>query len=222
MLPKPIFRLKIQKLVKLAMYNPYIICNFAVMEQDYTSTSPLHEEVKKLKQLFFAYRNGIIADTLRNAGDCHATIFGLNIPQLVEIATQNGQNIDVARAMWENTSCRESRLFAPMIFPCAEMSHEEAGKWIESVENIEIADNLCHKLLKKLPFAQDLVTEYAYADSDIVRYTALRLSMNLLCIDAVTDKQTLLDAAKRETMRDCMLTRNLCLEIISEISSQAN
>ena len=112
--------------------------------------------IKNIKKSFFAYRNGVIADRLRNAGDCHKVIFGLNIPQLVEIANATGQNANIARQLWFNSDSRESRLIAPMIFPSEDMSIEEAHSWIDSVENTEVSDNLCHKLLKKLPYAETL------------------------------------------------------------------
>ena len=102
----------------------------------------IHEEVKRLKQEFFAYRNGIVADMLRDAGDCHKVIFGLNIPQLIGIANETGKNADVARKLWQNADCRESRLLAPMIFPAQTMTVDEAHQWMEDVENVEIADNL--------------------------------------------------------------------------------
>ena len=43
-------------------------------------------ELKDIKQQFFTYRNGMLADRLREAGDCHKVIFGLNLPQIVDIA----------------------------------------------------------------------------------------------------------------------------------------
>lgn len=174
----------------------------------------IDEKIKDIKKAFFTYRNGILADQLRNAGDKHTVIFGLNIPQLMNIANETGHNADVARELWNNSSSRESRMIAPMIFPYTEMSHDEACKWIESIENIEIADNLCHKLLKKLPSAEALFIKYSVSDNDLLRYTAFRLAMNLLCINAVSNYDTVLDAAKHELERNCNLTRKLCNDII--------
>ena len=154
------------------------------------------EKVQEIKKTFYAYRNGIIADRLRNAGDCHAVIFGLNIPQIVNIANELGQDTHLARQLWSNSNSRESRMLAPMLFPCDELGYDEACLWIEDVENVEIADNLCHKLLRKVDSAEKLFQKYANADKDLLRYVAFRLAMNLLCIDAVADRVAMLDAAK--------------------------
>lgn len=193
------------------------------MEQDETTIigdGGTHDEVRRAKKMFFAYRNGMLADRLRDAGDCHSVIFGLNIPQLVDIANELGQNAAVARELWHSgVNSRECRLLAPMLFPPAEMGRDEARQWVEGVENVEVADNMCHKLLRRLGCARGLVEEYAVAPSDLLRYTAFRLAMNLLCVDTATaDWGWLLDAAKAEISRNCNLTQVLCNEIIEEIS----
>ena len=187
------------------------------MENINNLNTPLgHEELKKFKHEFYTYRNGIIADRLRSAGDCHKIIFGLNIPQLVNIANEYGKNVETARLLWNNSTCRESRLLAPMLFPIEIMQYDEACQWIESIENIEIADNLCHKLLKRLNYAQELIIKYSTHDSDILRYTAFRLAINLICINAITNYETIINAAKHEMASDCNMTGPLCKEIIEE------
>ncbi len=173
--------------------------------------------IQDIKKTLYAYRNGIIADRLRNAGDCHAVIFGLNIPQLMNIANELGKNLNIARELWNNSASRESRLLAPMLFPCDNMDFAEACKWIESVENVEITDNLCHKLLKKLPFAENLFLKYSSSGHDLLRYAAFRLAMNLLSINADCNRTLILNSAKQELEAKCQLTKRLCDEIIEEI-----
>ena len=43
-------------------------------------------EMQTVKRHFFALRNGVIADALRRAGSPFRIIFGLNLPQIAEIA----------------------------------------------------------------------------------------------------------------------------------------
>ena len=175
------------------------------------------EKVQEIKKTFYAYRNGIIADRLRNAGDCHAVIFGLNIPQIVNIANELGQDAHLARQLWNNSNSRESRMLAPMLFPCDGLGYDEACLWIEDVENVEIADNLCHKLLRKVDSAEKLFQKYANADKDLLRYVAFRLAMNLLCIGAVADRVAMLDAARREVAKGCGMTQNVARDVVEEI-----
>ena len=75
--------------------------------------------MQEIKKLFMAYRNGIVADTLRSAGmNCYSVIFGLNLPQLSAIARQITETHDrdafvsLADALWADKAVRESRLLA--------------------------------------------------------------------------------------------------------------
>ena len=57
----------------------------------------MHEsELALIKKAFFTYRNGIVADTLRQAGDAHQLIFGLVLPQLTLIAKDVSAQYDNA------------------------------------------------------------------------------------------------------------------------------
>ena len=68
--------------------------------------------MQTVKREFFAMRNGIIADTYRKAGTVFKIVFGLNLPQLVEIAGRTPHSRELAEALWANTTTRESMLLA--------------------------------------------------------------------------------------------------------------
>ena len=72
--------------------------------------------IQEIKKEFFAMRNGMLGDTLRKAGMPYAVIFGLNIPQLGEIARRaqedTAERDALARELWADTKVRESRLLA--------------------------------------------------------------------------------------------------------------
>ncbi len=142
-------------------------------------------EMQTVKRNFFAMRNGVIADTLRKAGAPFRIIFGLNLPQLVDIARQTGASRDLAEALWANTTTRESMLLAPMLADANSFSKEDALRWIKSIPTEEVADILCHRLLRKAPWAwslaEDLVTTPELAP--YARYTGLRLAFNLVGSD---------------------------------------
>ncbi len=72
------------------------------MEEHNNITSP-YNDMQTIKRRFFAMRNGIIADVLRRGGSPFRIIFGLNLPQIVEIAAENEASADLARRLWANT-----------------------------------------------------------------------------------------------------------------------
>ena len=150
----------------------------------------MNEIIKTIKQQFFTYRNGMLADTLRKAGDPHKMIFGLNLPQIMQIAAETGKNKALATALWtDEHGCRESRLLAPMLMPSQEFTIDEAMEWCSSVECVEVADVLCHRLLRGTDFACQLAQRLCSNAKDVMeKYVALRLIANLLSIDKIEDK----------------------------------
>lgn len=139
-------------------------------------------DFQQIKRQLYAMRNGIIADTLRRAGSTHRLIFGVNLPQLSEIASGIQPNAEMARRLWQDTALRESMLLAPMIFPPEEMTVQEARLWIQTVSGTECADILCHRLLRKLPYSYELALECAKSSKEIERYIALRILWHFIGI----------------------------------------
>lgn len=173
-------------------------------------------ELKDIKQQFFAYRNGMLADRLRSAGDVHKTIFGLNLPQIVQIAQLVGTNAELAEQLWANDTNRESRLIAPMIYPVESFSKERAQAWIASVENTEVADILCHRLLRYTDYAEDLYQELSHESSELVRYVALRLALNLLLSGRIRNKEILSEIAETEKRNGSILSSEIVASILEE------
>jgi len=142
-----------------------------------------------LRKDFFAYRNGIIADKLRNAGDPHTIIMGNLLADLLTITNHARNSIGddarlatVAQELWTDTHSRECRLAAPMLFPPELMSKQLALQWCENIETTEVADNLCHKLLRHIPENQEVMNELISSEGQMQRYTGYRLMQGLLAL----------------------------------------
>ncbi|MBD5363113.1 MAG: hypothetical protein HDR81_09945 [Bacteroides sp.] len=170
-------------------------------------------EFKEIKQQFFALRNGLLADTLRKQASLpHKLIFGLNIIQLRQLAAQIGKDKPLAEALWADSDCRESRLLAPMIQPEPQLS------WIEDVRTPEEADILCHASLRHHPRALELAQEKAHDPSPLMRYSALRLILNLLPTNPEALKAGKLIL---QTLPDHPLTRGIAAQLTESISDYA-
>ena len=173
---------------------------------------PRFNEFQNVKRRFFALRNGIVADTLRQAGDPHRIIFGLTLPQLREVADATGHDNALAAVLWENTSTRESRLLAPLIMDADATSRETADAMARSVMGVEEADILCHRLLRRLPFAMEMVDSYKDSEQELLRYLALRLMLNIIS----QNPQKAKTLAAAEVARECALTRRLAMQTAQE------
>ncbi|MDE6443992.1 MAG: DNA alkylation repair protein [Muribaculaceae bacterium] len=112
--------------------------------------------LKDIKHQFLAYRNGIVADSLRKAGFPHKIIFGVQLPQIAEIARSHELSMELAEALWRDESVRESRLLASYLFPPEEVDIEKAVELAEEVNTAEEADILTFRLLRRLPYFGEL------------------------------------------------------------------
>lgn len=133
-----------------------------------------------IKKKFMAYRNGMVADALRKAGMPYKVIFGLNVPQLSEIARGVIADREVlAEHLWGDTSTRESRLLACWLFDPEPMPVARARALMESVQTREEADILAFRLLRRLPYAAALAEETAGSPSALTAYASEALRRNL-------------------------------------------
>lgn len=171
-------------------------------------------EMQNVKQRFFAMRNGVVADALRKNGSPFRIIFGLNLPQLRQIASVFGYNKELAKRLWENSNTRESRLLAPMLVNPSEISTSEIFDWLDSLTgSLEEIDILCHSLLRNLPDTQKLTSSLYDSENPLKRYTALRLAFGLLP-DA---KEYVRNLALKEVNAGEPLTTGIARQLLDEI-----
>lgn len=167
--------------------------------------------LQSVKRSFFAMRNGVIADTMRRAGSPHRIVFGLNLPQIAEIAQSRYGDCELALKLWENRTTRESRLAAPMILPPESMDFDMAVQWAEDASGAEETDILCHRLLRRLPFALQLLD--ALVQRRGADYLTLRLAMNLLPASAPQARALAAQAAGSDRRAEALLAARIADEL---------
>ena len=143
------------------------------------------EAENELRKAFFAHRNGVVADALRAAGDPHRYIMGCQLADIVAIAANRAPDASLAQALWADRDHRECRMAATMLYPIEDFKMETALAWCENVESVEIADVLCHRLLRHLPYANELWEQLLACDKKLVRYIAWRLLLNLMMMSRI-------------------------------------
>lgn len=132
--------------------------------------------VSEIKQEFFRYRNGIVADALKRAGDPHTMIFGLDVPRLRDMALNIGFDDELASSLWADVNVRESRLLACWIMDPSETREEMALRMAAECITREEADMLAFRLLKRMKNPAGLLKEleskeeYALAASSLRRH----------------------------------------------------
>jgi len=169
--------------------------------------------MQEIKRRFFAMRNGVVAETIRRGGLNYKMVFGLNLPQIVEIAGSIPPSRELAEELWADTRTRESMLLAPMVYPREELTRERASELLREAPTTEVADIVCHRLLRHMPYALGLATEAAASDSEMTRYAAFRLMFNLL----YTHPMEIKPFVEAELGSNSPLTSRICTTMLDEI-----
>lgn len=123
--------------------------------------------LQQIKKDFYALRNGIVADTLRKAGMHYKVIFGLQIPQIAEIARAQSPSMELADELWVDRNVRESRLLATYLFPLESVNMEKAMALAMDVQTQEEADMLAFRIFKRLSFADELLKQMQKTENGV-------------------------------------------------------
>lgn len=174
--------------------------------------------IRYIRKQFFAYRNGIVADTLRKNGDPHHLIMGCQMTDVATIARTISPDKHLAEALWADSKHRECRMIAPMLYPVADMDKTTALRWAGDVECEEIADILCHRLLRKLPFASEIADELFHTESPFANYTRLRLLLNLIMMNKVVKTPQLKARLLSDLQSATSKTRTIITSILEEFN----
>jgi len=184
---------------------------------------PEMSPARAIRKEFFAFRNGIIADKLRSAGDPHPMIMGCLLVDVTGIANRTRETIqdkkmlvELATELWADTNSRECRLAAPMLYPAEQMSLELAAEWCQTVETTEVADNMCHKLLRNIPAADALFRQLIAQDRLLTKYTGYRLLLNLLLTNKVQPSDSLKSIVETESEQAQPLLSGLLKDLMEE------
>lgn len=109
--------------------------------------------LREIKQRFYAMRNGIVADALRKAGTPHKIIFGLQVPQIAEIARDYQPDYELAEALWEDSDVRESRLLACYLYPHDQIDSDKVLALAAQSRTPEESNMLAFRIFRRLPTA---------------------------------------------------------------------
>ena len=137
--------------------------------------------IREIKKDFFKYRNGIIADSLKKLYGDGIMIFGLTVPQFMDLAKKYPKDFQLAIKLWEDKKNREARLFSLYLLPYSELEYEKAKEMFLDVQSLEEGDFLAFRILRHLPYAPNLYEELSdMTDQDkIFNYTLKMFKKNL-------------------------------------------
>ena len=127
--------------------------------------------IQEIKKEFFRYRNGVLADSIKKLLPDGTLIFGLMLPDLMQISKRYSKDLGLGLKLWEDKKNRESRLLSLFILPPEEIERETAKNMFIDIRSIEEAELLPFKILRHLPYAMNLYQELvqeSFTDPNII------------------------------------------------------
>ena len=146
----------------------------------------INSTLMEIKKDFFRYKNGIVADSLKNIYPKETKILGLIAPQFMEIANKYPKNLKLGLSLWNEKNNRESRILALYLLPSDEINPDIAKEMILNIQSNEEAEILAFKILRHLPYAKKLYAEMEDSPLNVpsVLYCIKMFKKNLETLDS--------------------------------------
>jgi 3-methyladenine DNA glycosylase AlkD len=139
------------------------------------TNSQLDQKIVEIKRKIHLSMNGVTADHMRDNGVFYKKSFGVAIPRIREIAKDYGKDHDLAQRLW-HLNIRETMIMATLIQPADKLQSDAALKWLNGVDNIELAEQTVMNIFSKLPYADGLITESLSSDKIWIQVAGFMLA----------------------------------------------
>lgn len=161
--------------------------------------------------------NGIIATSMREKGMNYRMNFGVDIPKIHQIAQKYTPDKTLGETLWKE-DVRELKILATLLYPKSEFSDEAAERWVSSIPNQEIREQVCKNLFQEIPFADEWVQRWVENDDVEIRATGYWLFARL-CISGagVIEKikmEKLLENAVQDIKTESVFLRQAALNAL--------
>lgn len=125
-----------------------------------------------LLALMRAQQNGVIAEAMHNAGVTGMLNYGVNIPTIRRIASQEPRDHDFAKFLYRQ-QVRELRMAAVNIACPESVTPSELDFWLSDNPTIELVEELAMRLLCRSSVIDYIVERWLFEGSRLPCYTAI-------------------------------------------------
>lgn len=125
----------------------------------------LHDQLRDIKSQFRLYMNGALAQSMRERGILYKVNFGIELPRIKQIAAQYPKEHHLAQALWKE-DIRECKILAGMLQPVETFYPEIMDIWLDSIYNMELAEQTSMNLFQNLPYAPQKSLELIAGDGE--------------------------------------------------------
>ena len=169
--------------------------------------------INHIKQRFFAMRNGIVADSLKKAGSPYSVIFGLTLPQIIDISRDADKNYSLALSLVEDERCRESQLMSSLVVDHTDFCDTSMIiDWLRKLKSQEAIDLFCLKVLRHIDKPFEKAKVCLEQNDFLLKYASLRLLWNIY-MSCPSEVYGLLSGIEFKEPQLNYLAKSLCEEI---------
>ena len=144
----------------------------------FIQNNELDKSVQEIRRKIRTLMNGVVADSMKDKGIVYKKNFGVDLPHLRDLARKYPPGHDLAQRLWA-LQIRETMILATLLEPADTFAESMAGEWMQSVNNIELVEQICMNLFSKLSYGSQLAIRLIHVDQKWSRITGFTLSARL-------------------------------------------
>ena len=137
------------------------------------------ERILEIKNKLRLSMNGVASGSMREAGFGYKLNFGVAMPDLKRIASETGQDAELAAALWKE-DIRECRILAALIYPTSQFMPDLADVWLEQISYPDVADVCSMYLFSRMQGASEAAFRWIASDNAMARYCGFLTLAHLL------------------------------------------
>lgn len=140
--------------------------------------SEQQERVRKtandIRRAFRLLMNGVASQSMRQKGSTYHVNWGIQLPQLKEMAAQYEQDSQLAVLLWKD-DVRESKIMATLLMPHGEMLPDMMELWMQQTPNMEMAEMAVINLFQYAETAPLFAYRWMASERELERYAGFLL-----------------------------------------------
>ncbi len=148
------------------------------MSDNQIKNRDLDAEVREIRRKIILLKNGVVSDSMRDKGIVYKRNWGVDLPQIKEIAQMHEPSLELAERLWA-LEIRETIILATLLAPADALTEVKAEGWVADVENIEMAEQISMNLLSRLPGSTDIALHCAGSDEKWTQITGFTLAARI-------------------------------------------
>ena len=168
----------------------------------YSFISPSFEVVlSEIKSKIRLSMSGVTATKMHESGLVYKKNYGVSIVRMKELARGYEPNEELAKLLW-NLKIRETMIMSTLLYPPEKMKMSFALEWIETIDNVELAEQITMNLLSKLAYSPTLAIKCVNSNAKWSQIIGFMLTTRITHLMSYDDVQLVVQRSNQLSSTD--------------------